>query len=50
MIIIYDLLPCSYYEGLVTALEVCFMSPCFVFMSFARVLEICRMSFYHIRN
>ena len=27
MIVIYDLLPCSNYEGLVTVLEVCRVSP-----------------------
>ena len=30
MITIHHLLPCSYYVGLVTALEVCHMPPSFV--------------------
>ena len=30
MIVIYDLLPCSNYEGLVTVIEVCHLSPRFL--------------------
>ena len=49
MITIHHLLPCSYYVGLVTALEVCHMSPSFVpsrcmGKGFVRALEASRIS------
>ena len=40
----YNLIPCSYCEGLVIALDVCRMSPRFPFLRFGRGLELCRMS------
>ena len=55
MITIHHLLPCSYYVGLLTALEVCRMSPSFVpsrcmgGKGFVRALEASRISTFFER-